>query len=225
MVLCAPMRGGVQHPPQCADMDVSLTRHTACPPANTCGAGHRRMVRRPLAGEGTGDVPWARVTPDACQRWPGAHRPIGPSPWPGRGGTEGCAGLGFGRLVVQGVPQDAARQRAGMAPVFEQYLAIDDGVMDTLGEFPNAPAAGREVVHRVLRQRVDGVGVEYCDVGRQARTEQTPIIDAEGGGRLEGQPPHGVLQGHDTLLAHPVAEQPRAVSIAAMELYMGAAVG
>jgi len=31
MVLCAPMRGGVQHPRSVADMDVSLTRHTACP--------------------------------------------------------------------------------------------------------------------------------------------------------------------------------------------------
>src|SRR5712691_631753 len=150
---------------------------------------------------------------------------MGPAPWPGSGGTAGCAGLGCGRLVVQGVAQDASRQRAGMAPVFEQHLAIDDGVVDPLGEFPNAPAPGREVVHGVLRQRVDGVGVEDRDIGGQARTEQPPIIDTERRGRLEGQPPYGVLQGHDALLAYPVAEQPRAVPIAPMELHMGTAIG
>gem|GEM_PF-6148760 len=79
---------------------------------------------------------------------------------------------GCGRRVVQGVPQDAARQGAGMAPVFEQHLAIHDGVVDPLGEFANAPAASGEVVHRVLRQRVDGVGVEDRDVGGQTRTQQ-----------------------------------------------------
>ena len=73
-----------------------------------------------------------------------------------------------------------------MAPIFEEHLAIDDGVVDALGEFPDPRAPSREVVHRVLRQRVDGVGIKNRDVGSETRTEQAPIIDTEGGGRLEG---------------------------------------
>src|SRR5712691_6451351 len=73
---------------------------------------------------------------------PALSRTSTPSPWRGRGGGEGSR-LRRGRLVVQGVPQDASRQSAGMAPVFEQHLAIHDGVVDPLGEFPDPPAAGR----------------------------------------------------------------------------------
>src|SRR6266511_3364041 len=72
-------------------------------------------------------------------------------------------------LVVQGIPQDASRQRSGMAPVFEQYLAIDDGAVNAGGEFPDAPPTGRKIMHHVLRQRPDGVGIEHGDIGRQAR--------------------------------------------------------
>src|SRR5437763_15114205 len=105
-----------------------------------------------------------------------------------------------------------------MAPILEQYLAIHNGVVDPLGEFPDPPATGRKVVDRVLRQRVDGVGIKDRDGSRQTRAQQPPIIDAERRGRLEGQPPNRVLQGHDALLPYPVTEQPSAISIPSMEL-------
>src|SRR5262249_58067624 len=105
--------------------------------------------------------------------------PREPLALPEKGAAVGGTGLGRDGLVVQGIAEDAARQRAGMAPVFEQHLTIDNRVVDALGELPDTPTACWEVVHRVLRQRVDGVGIEDRDVGRQARTEQASVIDAK----------------------------------------------
>src|SRR5882724_5419119 len=148
-----------------------------------------------------------------------------PSPWPGRGGTEDYSHLGLCRLVILAIPEHAPWERAGVVAVFEQHLAVDDGVMNPSGQLSDAPAAGRKIVHGVLRQRVDGVGIEDRNISREARAEEPTIVDAERRGRLEGQPSHRVLQRHDALLAHPVAEQTRAVAIAPVELHVGAAVG
>src|SRR5262245_20476210 len=93
-----------------------------------------------------------------------------PSPWRGRGESDETP-LRRRRLLVQAVPQDAARQCTGMAPVLQKHLAIDDGVVDALSEFPNAPAASRKVVHCVFWQWVDGVGIKDRDVSCQPGTE------------------------------------------------------
>jgi hypothetical protein len=71
--------------------------------------------------------------------------------------------------VVQGVPEDASRQGAGVAPVFEQHLAVDNGVVNTGGEFP--------------RQWGDGVSIENCDVSLQARKDTPssgPVVNTLG---------------------------------------------
>ena len=52
--------------------------------------------------------------------------------------------------------RDTSRQCAGMASVFEQHLAIDDGVVDAGGEFPDTPAAGWEIMLHVLGQGAPG---------------------------------------------------------------------
>ena len=81
--------------------------------------------------------------------------------------------------MILAIPEHAPLERAGVVAVFEQYLAVDDGVMNTSGKLSDAPAAGRKIVHRVLRLGIDGVGIEDRDVGREARAEEPPIVDAE----------------------------------------------
>ena len=88
----------------------------------------------------------------------------------------------------------------------------------------DAPAAGGEVVHHALLARLHRVGIEQHDVRRQALAQQAAVADAEQRCRLEGQPPHRLLQRHRLLLAHPLAEQPRRVAVAAVELHVRAAV-
>ena len=48
--------------------------------------------------------------------------------------------------------------------------------------------------------------VEYRDVGRHARRQQSTIRNAEQLGRLGGHPVDGALETHGFLFAHPVAE-------------------
>src|SRR5919108_3841285 len=56
------------------------------------------------------------------------------APLPGPGEGKNAVTLGLYPLAVQRVAQDASRQRAGMAAVFEQHLSVDDGVLDASGE-------------------------------------------------------------------------------------------
>src|SRR5215471_21673886 len=110
-----------------------------------------------------------------------AHGPLSLAGERDQGGTR----LGVRRLVVEAIAQDTSWECAGMPPVFEQHVPVDDGVMDPLSEFPHAPATGREVMHRILRQRVHGLWIKDRDVRSEPRTEQAPIINAEGGRGLE----------------------------------------
>jgi vitamin B12/bleomycin/antimicrobial peptide transport system ATP-binding/permease protein len=65
------------------------------------------------------------------------------TPPPGQGEeAKGYCRLCLGPVMVQGIPEDASRQRPGLVPIFEQHLAVDDGVVDASGEFPDAPLAG-----------------------------------------------------------------------------------
>ena len=93
------------------------------------------------------------------------HPSTRPSPGLGRGGIGRHLPLGRGAALAERIPQDAPGERTGMAPIFEQHLAIHDSVVDALGEFA-PPAPSRKIVHRIFRQRVDGVRIKDRDVGR-----------------------------------------------------------
>ena len=51
-------------------------------------------------------------------------------------------------------------QGTGVTPVFQQHLSVDDGIVNTLGEFPDTPPTGREVMHDIFGKRFNGVGIE-----------------------------------------------------------------
>src|SRR5262249_47516884 len=91
---------------------------------------------------------------------------------------------------------------AGVRTFYDQELAVDDGVVDALGQLTHAPAVAREVVHDVLGDRPHGVGIEDDEIGGHARLEQSAVVDAEGRGGVEGQPSDGQLERHDLLLAY-----------------------
>src|SRR5215813_3414814 len=96
-----------------------------------------------------------------------AHGPLSLAGERDQGGTR----LGVRRLVVQTIAQDTSWECAGMPTVFEQHLPVDDGVVDTLGEFPHTPAPGGEVMHGVFRQRVYGLRIKEREVRGEPRTE------------------------------------------------------
>src|SRR5262249_51780966 len=79
-------------------------------------------------------IAWFEHVAAPLHALPPPRRPSGPGR--GRGGSKGTR-LHRRRLMIQAVPQDAARQRARMVAVFQQHLTIDDGVVDALGEFPD----------------------------------------------------------------------------------------
>src|SRR5439155_4974678 len=76
------------------------------------------------------------------------------------------------RSVIPRVVQYASRKVAGVRPLLEQDLAVDDGVVDAVGQLPHAPAVAREVVHLVFCDRLHGVGIEDDEVGGHAWLEQ-----------------------------------------------------
>src|SRR5919199_3398096 len=98
------------------------------------------------------------------------------------------------RCLIQGVAEHPPWQSTGMTSVFQQYLTINDGVVDTLRQFSDTPAPGREVVHHVFGQRLHGIGVKNRDVRCHAWTEQSAVVQTKRRGRLKRQAPHGVLQ-------------------------------
>ena len=67
-----------------------------------------------------------------------------PSPGLERGGAGRRLPLGRGASLVERIPEDAAGERPGMVPIFEQYLAIHDGVVDPLASSrTRQPPAGK----------------------------------------------------------------------------------
>src|SRR5438445_84299 len=109
--------------------------------------------------------------------------------------------------------------------VLEQHLAVDDGVVDPLGQLAHPPAVGGEVVDDVFLDRRHGVRIEDDEVRGHPGLHEPTVVDAEGRGRVVREPPHGVLERHDLLLTHPVAEQARGVAHVRVELHVSAAVG
>src|SRR3989441_11921996 len=97
--------------------------------------------------------------------------------------------------VVSAVIPRVVEHAAGVAPrvrsLLEEDLAVDHGVVDPLGQLPHPPAFVREVVHHVSRDRLHGVGIEDHEVSRHPRLHEPAIVDAEGGGRVEGEPADG----------------------------------
>src|SRR5215831_1506385 len=89
--------------------------------------------------------------------------------------------------LVTGVAEYPAGKATRMLTLLEQDLAVDDGVVDALGQLAYAPAAVREVVHDVARARPHRVGVEHHDVGNHSRLEQPAVVDPEGRGGVEGE--------------------------------------
>jgi len=67
-------------------------------------------------------------------------------------------------------------------------------------------------VDDVFLARRDRVRIEDDEVGGHARLHEPAVVDAERRGRVVRESPHRVLERHDLLLAHPVAEQPRRVT-------------
>ena len=84
------------------------------------------------------------------------------------------------RCLAEGVAEHPSWQRSSVTPVFQQHLSVDDGVVDTFSEFPDAPATGREVMYHIFGQRLHGVGIKNGDVSGHTWTEQPAIVDAEG---------------------------------------------
>src|SRR2546425_7992825 len=94
--------------------------------------------------------------------------------------------------------------------------------MNPLGQLAHPPAVGREIVHDVFLDRSDGVGIEDDEIRGHPRLHEPAIVDAEGRGRVERETPHGVLERHDLLLPHPVAEQAGGVADVRVELHLRA---
>ena len=69
-----------------------------------------------------------------------------------------------------------------------------------------SPSAGKSRMRRSGPGR-DAVVVEHHDVGRLADLDRAAVAEAEHAGRLAGELVDRVLERHDFLVAHPVAEQ------------------
>src|SRR4029453_8911969 len=116
-------------------------------PTRRMGRSLHSVVRQSAWPHSPG-VPWAGEAPALAL--PLAHK-------------SGDRALGL-RCLAEGVPEHPSWQGTSMTPVFQQYLSIDNGIVNTLGEFPNAPPAGREVMHHIFGQRLHGVGIKNGDI-------------------------------------------------------------
>lgn len=172
-------------------------------PTPRMGRSLRDVVRQRASLHSHG-VPWAGDAPMLAL--PLAHK---------RGDL--ARGL---RCLAEGVPEYPSRQSPGVTPIFQQHLPVDDGIVNTRGEFPNAPPTGREVMHHIFGKRLHGVGIKNGHVSGHTWTEQPTIVNAEGRGGLKGQAAYRLLQGHDLLFAHPVPQEAGALPIAAVELHV-----
>src|SRR5215471_19410970 len=147
---------------------------------------------------------------------------------PGSSPAKATSCLYRSSLCVVGVPvgvaQHPAGERPGVLAFLVQHLAVDDGGEDAFGRLLDPPRTPREVAHDGLLAAFHGGRVEDHDVGGHAGAKQPAVVNAEGRGRVEGQPAHRLLQTHDLLLAYPFAEQLGEIPIAAVELHMCAAI-
>ena len=92
--------------------------------------------------------------------------------------------------------------------VLADHGAVDDDVAHAhraVGD--EALAVGGEVADAAQRAGRDRVVVEHHDVGGLADLERAAVVQAEHRGRLAGELVDRVLERHDVLVAHPVAEQ------------------
>ena len=101
--------------------------------------------------------------------WPGHHE------WPSV--LVMCA--------VVAIAQNPAGEGTAMLAVFQQNLAVDDGHVDALRRLTNPHRPGREVMHDLVRQRADGVGIEDHNIRHQARLQQAPVVQPKDRGRFE----------------------------------------
>src|SRR5262249_29684269 len=128
-----------------------------------------------------------------------------------------CSFLAIG--VVQGTPEDLAWEGAGVLAAFQQYLTIDQHVIDADRLPLHAPTAVRQVVYGLPRLRRNGLGIEDDDIRSLPRGKKAAVLQVMHQGRLARQPVDCVFQGHDLLLPHPVAEQTCAVFIAVHRIW------
>src|SRR5580692_2646949 len=105
-------------------------------------------------------------------RWGGSDYAISESALAGREQAGHVSPSSPQNLAVRGlvarVAQYAAGEVAGVGAFLHQHPAVDEGGVDAGRRLLEAPAAGREIVHDELGQRLDRVGVEHGDVGDHA---------------------------------------------------------
>src|SRR5579875_3499863 len=113
--------------------------------------------------------------------------------------------------AIEGPADDLARQGPGQFAALCGNAAIDDDGIDADGAAPDLHRAARKVANRLARLRCDPLRIEDRDVGGLAQGDKAAIDEIVHQRGPAGQPVYGLFERHDLLLAHPIAQQLRAV--------------